>query len=121
MVDFVWSVRYHHEANVRRAALLAASRTIALTPVDLLISDFLADFNEIQAWLVAVYNDDPDDHCRCRFTPLVRDTTTPFHSPVKLSLTRSLAAAGLLEMRKVAEAVTRQQLDDPTNLLTGSV
>jgi telomere length regulation protein len=64
LVDFVWAVRYHREANVRRAALLAAARTIAVVPVGLLVSDFLEDFNEVQAWLVSVYNDDPDEHCR---------------------------------------------------------
>lgn len=95
LVDFVWAVRYHREANVRRAALLAAARTIALVPVSLLVSDFLEDFNEVQAWLVSVYRDDPDEH------------------------SRALASASLLELRKVAELVTRQQLNDPTNLLSG--
>jgi hypothetical protein len=50
-------------------------------PVSLLVSDFLEDFNEVQAWLVSVYRDDPDDH------------------------SRALASASLLELRRVAELI----------------
>jgi len=64
LVDLVWAVRYHREANVRRAALLTIAQTIVIVPTRLLISDFLEDFNEVQAWLVSVFDDDPDEQCR---------------------------------------------------------
>lgn len=64
LLDFVSAVRYHREANVRRAALLAATRTISSTPASLIVSDFLEDFHEVQAWLASVYRDDPDEYCR---------------------------------------------------------
>lgn len=121
-MDFVWAVRYHREANVRRAALLAAARTIALVPVSLLVSDFLEDFNEVQAWLVSVYRDDPDEHSRFHSTPCFFLFAVPLSLADVIHTTqfgRALASASLLELRKVAELVTRQQLNDPTNLLSG--
>jgi len=94
LVDLVWAVRYHREANVRRAALLTIAQTIVIVPTRLLISDFLEDFNEVQAWLVSVFDDDPDEQCR------------------------TLASTSLLDLRKVAESIMRHQLSTPTHFLT---
>ena len=69
MLDFMWGIRYHTEAIVRRACVFAAFHSFALLPLSVIQDDFSDDYEETQLWMKGKAYRLRINHncCRCCF------------------------------------------------------
>lgn len=60
LLDFLWTLRFHPEAAVRRAVLFALSRVLVSIHPFILAEEFAGLVEEIIAWLASLKRSDPD-------------------------------------------------------------
>lgn len=64
LLEFVWALRFHGDAYVRRGLLSAVSSVLLSVPAERLLEDLPDELLEARAWLADVAEKDPDDDCR---------------------------------------------------------
>ncbi|XP_057343789.1 telomere length regulation protein TEL2 homolog isoform X3 [Manis pentadactyla] len=64
LLDFVWALRFHGDAYVRRGLLCAVSSVLLSVPPERLLGDLLGELLEARCWLAGVAEQDPDEDCR---------------------------------------------------------
>ncbi|XP_069343220.1 telomere length regulation protein TEL2 homolog isoform X3 [Eulemur rufifrons] len=64
LLDFVWALRFHVDAYVRRGLLSAASSVLLSVPAQRLLEDLPDELLEARSWLADVAEKDPDEDCR---------------------------------------------------------
>uniref|UniRef100_A0A452V8E1 Telomere length regulation protein TEL2 homolog n=1 Tax=Ursus maritimus TaxID=29073 RepID=A0A452V8E1_URSMA len=64
LLEFVWTLRFHGDAYVRRGLLSAVSSILLSVPAERLLADLPDELLEAQPWLADVAEQDPDEDCR---------------------------------------------------------
>ncbi|XP_073070490.1 telomere length regulation protein TEL2 homolog isoform X2 [Manis javanica] len=64
LLDFVWALRFHGDAYVRRGLLCAVSSVLLSVPPERLLGDLLGELLEARCWLAGVAEQEPDEDCR---------------------------------------------------------
>ncbi|XP_001915287.2 telomere length regulation protein TEL2 homolog [Equus przewalskii] len=64
LLEFVWALRFHGDAYVRRGLLSAVSSVLLSVPAERLLADLPDELLEARAWLADVAEKDPDEDCR---------------------------------------------------------
>uniref|UniRef100_A0A8C9AN03 Telomere length regulation protein TEL2 homolog n=1 Tax=Prolemur simus TaxID=1328070 RepID=A0A8C9AN03_PROSS len=64
LLDFVWALRFHVDAYVRRGLLSAASSVLLSVPAQRLLEDLPGELLEARSWLADVAEKDQDEDCR---------------------------------------------------------
>ncbi|XP_028354384.1 telomere length regulation protein TEL2 homolog isoform X1 [Physeter macrocephalus] len=87
LLEFVWALRFHGDAYVRRGLLSAVSAVLLSVPTEQLLSDLLDELLEARSWLGDVAEKDPDEDCRLLAVKALllleklRDKLLPLSSP----------------------------------------
>lgn len=64
LLEFVWALRFHGDAYVRRGLLSAVSSVLLSVPAEQLLTDLPDELLEARSWLADVAEKDPDEDCR---------------------------------------------------------
>ncbi|XP_039740813.1 telomere length regulation protein TEL2 homolog isoform X3 [Pteropus medius] len=64
LLEFVWALRFHGDAYVRRGLLSAVSSVLLSVPAERLLADLPDELLEARSWLADVAEKDPDEDCR---------------------------------------------------------
>ncbi|XP_008144597.2 telomere length regulation protein TEL2 homolog isoform X2 [Eptesicus fuscus] len=64
LLEFVWALRFHGDAYVRRGLLSAVSSVLLSVPAERLLEDLPDELLEARSWLADVAEKDPDEDCR---------------------------------------------------------
>lgn len=64
LLEFVWALRFHGDAYVRRGLLSAVSSVLLSVPAERLLGDLPDELLEARSWLTDVAEKDPDEDCR---------------------------------------------------------
>lgn len=64
LLEFVWTLRFHGDAYVRRGLLSAVFSVLLSVPAEQLLADLPDELLEARPWLADVAEQDPDDDCR---------------------------------------------------------
>ncbi|XP_045849642.1 telomere length regulation protein TEL2 homolog isoform X3 [Meles meles] len=64
LLEFVWTLRFHGDAYVRRGLLSAVSSVLLSVPAERLLADLPDELLEARPWLADVAEQDPDEDCR---------------------------------------------------------
>uniref|UniRef100_A0A2K6G5R7 Telomere length regulation protein TEL2 homolog n=1 Tax=Propithecus coquereli TaxID=379532 RepID=A0A2K6G5R7_PROCO len=64
LLEFVWALRFHGDAYVRRGLLSAVSSVLLSVPAQRLLEDLPDELLEARSWLADVAEKDPDEDCR---------------------------------------------------------
>lgn len=64
LLDFVWALRFHGDAYVRRGLLAAVCAVLLSVPAARLLADLPDELLEARCWLAGVAEKDPDEDCR---------------------------------------------------------
>lgn len=64
LLEFVWALRFHGDAYVRRGLLSAVSSVLLSVPAERLLTDLPDELLEARSWLADVAEKDPDEDCR---------------------------------------------------------
>ncbi|KAI5762091.1 TELO2 [Gulo gulo luscus] len=64
LLEFVWTLRFHGDAYVRRGLLSAVSSVLLSVPAGRLLADLPEELLEARPWLADVAEQDPDEDCR---------------------------------------------------------
>ncbi|XP_058426374.1 telomere length regulation protein TEL2 homolog isoform X1 [Diceros bicornis minor] len=64
LLEFVWALRFHGDAYVRRGLLSAVSSVLLSVPAERLLADLPDELQEARSWLADVAEKDPDEDCR---------------------------------------------------------
>ncbi|XP_021553800.1 telomere length regulation protein TEL2 homolog isoform X1 [Neomonachus schauinslandi] len=87
LLEFVWTLRFHGDAYVRRGLLSAVSSVLLSVPAERLLADLPDELLEARPWLADVAEQDPDEDCRVLAVKALllleklRDTLVPLSSP----------------------------------------
>ncbi|XP_059935423.1 telomere length regulation protein TEL2 homolog [Mesoplodon densirostris] len=87
LLEFVWALRFHGDAYVRRGLLSAVSAVLLSVPAERLLADLLDELLEARSWLGDVAEKDPDEDCRLLAVKALllleklRDKLLPLSSP----------------------------------------
>ncbi|XP_066869220.1 telomere length regulation protein TEL2 homolog isoform X5 [Kogia breviceps] len=87
LLEFVWALRFHGDAYVRRGLLSAVSAVLLSVPTEQLLADLLDELLEARSWLGDVAEKDPDEDCRLLAVKALllleklRDKLLPLSSP----------------------------------------
>ncbi|XP_032281555.1 telomere length regulation protein TEL2 homolog isoform X2 [Phoca vitulina] len=87
LLEFVWTLRFHGDAYVRRGLLSAVSSVLLSVPAERLLADLPDELLEARPWLADVAEQDPDEDCRVLAVKALllleklRDTLVPPSSP----------------------------------------
>uniref|UniRef100_A0A8B9Z2M5 Telomere length regulation protein TEL2 homolog n=1 Tax=Bos mutus grunniens TaxID=30521 RepID=A0A8B9Z2M5_BOSMU len=87
LLEFVWALRFHGDAYVRRGLLSAVSSVLLSVPAEWLLADLLDELLEARSWLADVAEQDADEDCRLLAVKALllleklRDRLLPLSSP----------------------------------------
>ncbi|XP_077618787.1 telomere length regulation protein TEL2 homolog [Crocuta crocuta] len=87
LLEFVWTLRFHGDAYVRRGLLSAVSSVLLSVPAERLLADLPDELLEARPWLADVAERDADEDCRLLAVKALllleklRDRLLPLASP----------------------------------------
>ncbi|XP_045318009.1 telomere length regulation protein TEL2 homolog isoform X1 [Leopardus geoffroyi] len=87
LLEFVWTLRFHSDAYVRRGLLSAVSSVLLSVPAERLLADLPDELLETRSWLADVADRDADEDCRMLAVKALllleklRDRLLPLASP----------------------------------------
>ncbi|KAM9725610.1 telomere length regulation protein TEL2 homolog isoform 3-T5 [Dama dama] len=87
LLEFVWALRFHGDAYVRRGLLSAISSVLLSVPAERLLADLPDELLEARSWLADVAEQDADEDCRLLAVKALllleklRDRLFPLSSP----------------------------------------
>ncbi|XP_010817487.2 telomere length regulation protein TEL2 homolog isoform X3 [Bos taurus] len=87
LLEFVWALRFHGDAYVRRGLLSAVSSVLLSVPAEWLLADLPDELLEARSWLADVAEQDADEDCRLLAVKALllleklRDRLLPLSSP----------------------------------------
>ncbi|XP_061008489.1 telomere length regulation protein TEL2 homolog isoform X4 [Dama dama] len=87
LLEFVWALRFHGDAYVRRGLLSAISSVLLSVPAERLLADLPDELLEARSWLADVAEQDADEDCRLLAVKALllleklRDRLLPLSSP----------------------------------------
>ncbi|XP_039102821.1 telomere length regulation protein TEL2 homolog [Hyaena hyaena] len=87
LLEFVWTLRFHGDAYVRRGLLSAVSSVLLSVPAERLLADLPDELLEARPWLADVAEGDADEDCRLLAAKALllleklRDRLLPLASP----------------------------------------
>ncbi|XP_065780066.1 telomere length regulation protein TEL2 homolog isoform X2 [Muntiacus reevesi] len=87
LLEFVWALRFHRDAYVRRGLLSAISSVLLSVPAERLLADLPDELLEARSWLADVAEQDADEDCRLLAVKALlvleklRDRLLPLSSP----------------------------------------
>jgi len=65
LIEFLWCIRYHPSAYVRRALLYALTAPLSVMPSHILLdAQLFDDLYELQLWVQDIFQNDTDDDCK---------------------------------------------------------
>ena len=74
LLEFLLPLRFHGQANVRRAVLYALAQGLGVLPASVLVSTLGPDLiDELYAWLPDAAKDDPDEQVRALAGACIRE------------------------------------------------